>query len=448
MTMTALPAFIPRFVGRCLLCLGLTLAPLLPPFDASPLGQGMSAWADDDDDDDDRGDDDDDDHPRPRRAAPPPPPREVLAVGLSPAQLAELRQRGYAVLGQRPNGLLGDTVTLLRAPRQTRRDPLAEVRALGPNVWADRNPVYRLQQPRSGCRGADCANTSAPDPAWPLAQVAWPAPQARCLAGRPVIGLIDTAVDTQHPALRGAAIRTLTLPDAPDAPRRTPADGAHGTAVAALLVGRGAETGLPPLLPRARVVAVNAFHRSGNGAQAQERMDAWDLVAALDAVVGAGAQVLNMSFAGPANRLLEEGLQRARQRGVVPVAAVGNAGPRAAPQYPAAYEGVIGVTAVGADGRVFHRAGRGRHVDLAAPGVQLPTAGTPAGAPVLRSGTSFAAPFVSAAAAALVAQGIPAEAVALRLTSQVRDLGTRGHDTTFGHGLLQLTPLCEARLRP
>jgi len=207
-------------------------------------------------------------------------------------------------------------------------------------------------------------------------------------------------------------------------------------------VGRG--EGIVSLLPRARLVAVDAFHRAAAG----DRMEAWDLVAALDAVIGAGAQVVNMSFAGSANALLADALAQAQRRGIVLVAAGGNAGPRAAPQYPAAYPQVIAVTAVGADGRAYHRAGRGRHVALAAPGVVLPTVGAD-GAAVARSGTSFAAPFVSAAAAALVERaGVAPGAVAQRLGAQALDLGAPGRDAVYGHGLLQLGRLCSDTSRP
>ena len=132
------------------------------------------------------------------------------------------------------------------------------------------------------------------------------------------------------------------------------------------------------------------------------------------------------------------------ERSVVLVAAAGNRGPRAKPVYPAAYRGVIAVTAVDRNRQVYRRAGRGDHIDLAAPGVRVWTAASVRGARQ-KTGTSFAAPFVTAAAAIaqhhLGARGH--DAVLAALAERAMDLGKTGKDTVFGHGLVQATGLCE-----
>ncbi len=81
------------------------------------------------------------------------------------------------------------------------------------------------------------------------------------------------------------------------------------------------------------------------------------------------------------------------------VAAVGNDGPAAPPQYPASYPGVIAVTGVDAGNRAIREAGRARHLDFAAPGADLAAALPGKGYTEVR-GTSFAAPFVAARLAA------------------------------------------------
>ena len=93
-----------------------------------------------------------------------------------------------------------------------------------------------------------------------------------------------------------------------------------------------------------------------------------------------GVQVTNLSLSGPPNALLEQLLRRLAEGGIVIVAAAGNEGPKAGPAYPAAYADVIAVTAVDRMKRPYRRAGRGEHIDLSAPGVDIWTAASISGA--------------------------------------------------------------------
>ncbi|TIQ01951.1 MAG: peptidase S8, partial [Mesorhizobium sp.] len=120
---------------------------------------------------------------------------------------------------------------------------------------------------------------------------------------------------------------------------------------AAPLVG-GADSRTPGLLPHARLIAVDAFHR---GERQDDRSDAYYLLRALDLLSARGVQVTNMSLSGPANALLEQFVRKLSERGMVIVAAAGNGGPRAEPAYPAAYAEVIAVTAVDRMKRPYRR---------------------------------------------------------------------------------------------
>lgn len=352
---------------------------------------------------------------------------EIVAAQVTPAQLAALTERGYTVLERRTSGLLASPTVRLKVPlRRTLDQAIAEVEALNPRSIADRNHFYRHSA--APCDGPQCDAT---------ALIGWPQQQASCAQrARVTIGLIDTAVQRDHPALAGRPIEVLTL----RAADRKPSDPAHGTAVASLLVG--APNGpTPGLLRDARVIAVDAFHR---GALFDERMDAFDLVAAIDELVRRNVRVINLSFAGPANKLLERSVQAASRRGVLLVAAVGNDGAHAEPRFPAAYPSVIAVTAVRPDAQVYRRAVQGPHVDMAAPGVDVwvAQAGKPGGRK--QTGTSFAAPFITAAAAVIIARspGLSADAVRAELQRQSRDLGAPGADPVYGHGLLRAGGLC------
>ncbi len=103
---------------------------------------------------------------------------------------------------------------------------------------------------------------------------------------------------------------------------------------------------------------------------------------------------------------------------------------------PAAAPEVIAVTAVDAELRPYRRANRGRHIEFAAPGVDLWTAKGGGGGYV--TGTSFAAPIVTALAARLGAgASIGITGLRARLAESAQDLGAPGRDTRTGWGLVR-----------
>jgi subtilisin family serine protease len=263
--------------------------------------------------------------------------------------------------------------------------------------------------------------------------IGWPAEDQACGSGL-AIGMIDTGVDRANPALAGRDIAERSFLDA----GATPAPPEHGTTVAGILVGAGAgpATGL---LPAAKLYVAGVF--AGDPAGGEPRATAVGFVGALDWLVGAGVRAINVSLAGDDNRLMALAVRRAAEKGAVLVAAAGNGGPAAAPAYPAALEEVVAVTAVDADGRLYAAANRGVYVDFAAPGVRVPSPGAPDGS---ATGTSFAAPFVTAIAASELAVGAAETPAALveRLARSSRDLGAPGRDEEFGWGLAQGSAGC------
>ncbi|HIP77041.1 MAG TPA: peptidase S8, partial [Kiloniellaceae bacterium] len=117
--------------------------------------------------------------------------------------------------------------------------------------------------------------------------------------------------------------------------------------------------------------------------------------------------------------------------------AAGNGGPGAEPAFPGALGDVLAVTAIDARKRPYRQANRGAYVELAAPGVDVWSAGAEGGY-ASWSGTSFAVPFVTAAL--LHARGLsgndPLRAREL-LAEGAEDLGAMGRDDIFGWGLLR-----------
>ena len=238
------------------------------------------------------------------------------------------------------------------------------------------------------------------------------------------IGIVDSAVDTQHEALIDTKVNTKPFTRAGiEVPTF------HGTAIASI-VGSNS-TAMPGLAPNATIFAASVFEIDEDHGEVASTVS---LVRALDWLLSSGVDAINLSLAGPPNRLLEVALQRVASQQVVVVAAAGNGGPMALPKYPAAYESVVAVTAVDREGKVFRLANRGDYLDLAAPGVQVRHA-VSGGGYAASSGTSFAVPFAATAAARLRVVE-PGTDVIAKLYQSALDLGDLGRDEVYGYGLL------------
>ncbi len=248
--------------------------------------------------------------------------------------------------------------------------------------------------------------------------------------------MIDTSIDKSNAALAGQRIEVISNLSA----GRTPATTSHGTAIAALFIGR-ANAAVPGLLPRGRLVAVQAFHRSTEG---EDIADTFDVVSAIDTVNRRGIKVVNLSFTGPNNKVLADIVRGTVAGGTAIVAAAGNLGPSGPVVYPAGYESVVAVTAVGDDLRVYRGANRGNYIDFAAPGVDVQVVSARV-ATTFETGTSFAAPFVTAALAAALSKNpsAPVASLVTALQAGVTDLGRPGRDAVFGWGLVQIADVCQ-----
>jgi subtilisin family serine protease len=243
------------------------------------------------------------------------------------------------------------------------------------------------------------------------------------------VGMIDSRVDTEHPALVNSNIHTRSFarPGA-EAPEF------HGTAIASIIAANSPE--YRGLAPMAEVYAASVFELD---AKRGEIASTVSLIRALDWLISSGVDVINISLAGPPNRLLERALDRASSQDMVVMAAAGNGGPVARPMYPAAYDSVVAVTAVDSAQQVFRLANRGDYLALAAPGVDLRHAQS-GGGYAASSGTSFAVPFAVTAAARLSRLSPKSDIITMLLESAM-DLGPPGRDTIYGYGLLTLGSL-------
>ncbi|WP_051630678.1 S8 family serine peptidase [Afifella pfennigii] len=246
--------------------------------------------------------------------------------------------------------------------------------------------------------------------------------------GRQVrVAVIDSPVDAAHPELNGAIVESFSALEA----EGDTAD-AHGTGIAGVIAARGTLRGAAP---DSQIVAVAAFREDEAG---RTRGSSFDIARGLDFAHETGARLVNMSFAGPADPLLADMVKAALARKMILVAAAGNAGAASPPLYPAAYEGVIAVTATGADDSAFRQANAGAHIALAAPGVDI-LAPAPEASYQVASGTSLAAAHVSGLIALMLERQpqMSGEEAVAALASAAVDLGEPGRDERFGSGLPQ-----------
>jgi subtilisin family serine protease len=178
---------------------------------------------------------------------------------------------------------------------------------------------------------------------------------------------------------------------------------------------------------------VRAFSSHANSVEGTT----FNILKGLDWAAAQGARVVNMSFAGPADPRLKDALDQAYKKGMVLIAAAGNAGPKSPPMFPGADKSVIAVTATDPNDALFSGANRGDYVAVAAPGVDI-LAPAPDGAYQFTTGTSVASAEVSGIAALLIERNpalTPAD-VRRILMGTAKDLGPKGKDRDFGAGLV------------
>jgi len=236
------------------------------------------------------------------------------------------------------------------------------------------------------------------------------------------VAVIDSGIDLKHPEFAGVTITPFDALDSKEGPH------AHGTGVAGAIVSH---VRLMGSAPAAHILAIRAFGASGKGGESTSFV----ILKGLDLAASHGAQIVNMSFAGPKDTIISRGLAALAARNIVAVAAAGNAGPKSPPLYPAADTGVIAVSATDSQDKLFAASNRGSYIALSAPGVDL-FLPAPDDKYQITSGTSFSSAYVSGLAALVLARNpsLKPDEVRAVLLKTARDLGPPGPDDQFGAG--------------
>lgn len=261
-----------------------------------------------------------------------------------------------------------------------------------------------------------------------------------------IIAILDTGVSPTHPDLVGRVLPGFDFVNNDDDPRD---DDGHGTFTAGVAAAAGDNgIGIAGICWRCRILPVKVLNRRGRGNDAA-------IAAGIRFAVDRGARIISMSFGGPDDsRVLREAVTYALERDVLLVAASGNGQTEGnLPNYPAAYPGVLAVSATGPNDTITGFSTTGDFVALAAPGAEVwstlwrRTTGDTYG---FADGTSAACPHVAGAAALVwtVRPELSARQVAEVLMLGADDRGAPGKDPAYGYGRLNLLRAVQVALEP
>ncbi len=339
---------------------------------------------------------------------------------VTPEQVtATARRFGLTLVSQQSLTTLGRTVYTFRIPAgQTMRRVIARVEAAHVNAALQPNYTFGLTEDQTTPDG------ELGDPAQYVVKKFHLAEAHRISKGdNVVIAVIDLQIDFNHPNLAGS------ITDRYDAGCGATSPSPHGTGMAGAIASHVQLLGVAP---RAQIVAICAFGGTG-----QAKSSSIKILKGLDYAIQHGAKIVNMSFAGPHDPALAQALQIAREKGILLIAAAGNAGPKSPPLYPGADPSVMAVTATDENDGLFAGANQGKYITVAAPGVDI-LVPAPDGGVQLTTGTSVATAHVSGVAALLLAHKrlLTPEQICALIVETATPLGSRGINPQFGAGLI------------
>jgi Subtilase family len=352
------------------------------------------------------------------------PTEMVFHVGPNVSQQsvqATASRLGLTIVGAQASGITGGTLYHFQLPPG--RQVSAVVRALEAERVgiASPNYVYQLIQ-----ETASDTQSPAGSPEQYTVEKLRLVEVHKTATGRGVlVAVIDSKVDANHTDLAASIVEHY------DAVGRQEQAHSHGTGMAGAIASRRKLLGIAP---GARILAVHAF--STTTRQSPEATTR-QIIAGIEWAINRGARIINMSFAGPYDPMIQLAMRNAAAKGVILIAASGNMGAKSPPLYPAADPNVIAVTATDMSDSLFVQAVRGPHLAVAAPGVDVMVP-APNETYQLTTGTSVAAAHVSGVVALLLERhpSIDAKTVLEVLTSTARNLNPKGRDDQYGWGLI------------
>lgn len=258
------------------------------------------------------------------------------------------------------------------------------------------------------------------------------------------VAVIDTGVDVDHEDLQGVLLPGYNVIDDNN---EVDDDNGHGTHVAGIIGAVPNDKGIIGVAGGVKILPIKALDSNGEGYD-------FEIAIGIREAVDRGADVINLSLGSNEGSELEaDAIKYALAHGVVVIGAAGNDGVESV-SYPAAYPGVIAVSAIDPYEVIADFSNTGEEIDLAAPGVnilstvpiELDDDGNPDGY-IYYDGTSMAAPMVAGVAALILAQNpnLKNYEVASILTETAKDLGEEGKDDSYGYGMVDALNALETK---
>ncbi|AWL37470.1 MULTISPECIES: type VII secretion-associated serine protease mycosin [Streptomyces] len=275
------------------------------------------------------------------------------------------------------------------------------------------------------------------------------------------VAVLDTGVDADHPDLAGQVLPGKDFIGF-GAGRGDGSWALHGTAMAGIIAGHGngadGGEGVLGIAPEAKILPGRVILESTDPSRTKARESRGTALAdGIRWAADQGADVINLSLGDDSESAHPDpgedaAVQYALGKGVSVVASAGNSGDKGdRPSYPAAYPGVIAVTAVDKYGTHAAFSTRRWYATVSAPGVDIVVA-NPDQHYYIEWGTSAASAFVSGAVALVRAAhpGLSPAQIKTLLTDTARDAPKGGRDDAHGYGLVDPAAAIEAAaaLRP
>ena len=370
----------------------------------------------------------------------------LFLTGTAQAVLAEEGEHGYAVtLKEDALMLLGDAGELEMIPQMPEMrfaDSMEEI-----ETYIGMENVERIEEVQPLIL-FDMPDDTLYDSQWNYTMIRGEYARLAEVTGKNVrVAVLDSGINKDHLDFVGADIEDgknfskNSETDLVDPDDMTDGMG-HGTKVVSILAAQtDNKRGMCGIAPDVTIVPLRCFNDKGAG---NDLMAAQAIYAAVDDY---DCDIINMSFGQKTSTTyFEAAVKYAHEKGVIVVGAAGNFGGTDY-YYPAAYDEVVGVAMVGQDGLWNADSQHNDQVTVAAPGSGVLAVNYQnTGGYVYTSGTSFAAPAVSALAA-LVLQAdssvTPAEFMTLLQETAV-DKGEEGYDNYYGYGIIDVESALKA----